>query len=273
MNGEHQRHVVRARGADGDGVAAASSGALQAFGDAPDARQQCLEQVAVLARCRRASACSRSTCIRFIGSTYGLRSRIERCRVGSESSSSRLSLIASTCSQARWYSARMASPMPRSAFRGQRFVVARDLQVGARQHGLDIVDEVPEEEPAGVGFAHACQPERLPRRRQGRCRRRTSRASCSAPATRRTPTAPAAAPSSPALALRCTEREPICMRSMTSMRRHRLEELVELRGLVDQAAVGVAALARQALRELQVRCASRPRPGRRAPRRWRGSGR
>ena len=41
---------------------------------------------------------SRSTCVRCIGSTYGLRRRIERCSVGSESSSRAQPLIASTCS-------------------------------------------------------------------------------------------------------------------------------------------------------------------------------
>src|SRR6516225_5630484 len=42
-----------------------------------------------------------------------------------------------------------------------RIVVVRDIEVGARQHGLEVIEEIAEEEPGGERFAHACQAELL----------------------------------------------------------------------------------------------------------------
>ena len=99
----------------------------------------------------------------------------------------------------------------------ERVVVLRDLQIGARQHRLDVVDEVAQEEPAGA----------MPRAAAaGRSCSTTARKPAPAPyqpgsmwrdCDQANTHGTGSRPAMPGLSARCTERAPICMRSITSI--------------------------------------------------------
>ena len=94
---------------------------------------------------------SRSTCSRLIGSTYGLRSSIERCSVGSRSSSALRLLDARAPARATSLnSSRSLTPKCRCRASRELFVGGRDVEIGARQRRLEIVDERGEEVPFRV---------------------------------------------------------------------------------------------------------------------------
>ena len=95
----------------------------------------------------RGSGASSSTWIAFIGSTYGLRSAIERCSTGWRSSSSRrlddLEHGLARCARARPRSA------PRAGRSGDELeVLARRSQARLRERHLEVLDERAEERPA-----------------------------------------------------------------------------------------------------------------------------
>ncbi len=119
----------------------------------------------------RAIACSRSTWVRWIGSTYGLRSRIERCSVGSESSSSPQPLTASTPS------ARELEFAPDGAGEAcvlrscQLIVEGGDVHVRPCQGHLDVVHQ-----------GSRRTPSRHTSRRRSTCRRSRSVAARPVPA-------------------------------------------------------------------------------------------
>ena len=118
-------------------------------------------------RRRRASARSSSTWIAFIGSTYGLRSRIERCTTGCRSSSSSASTIASTASTVRACSAgeRVPEALRLGAVRDEREVRRGDLEARLRERHLEVLDECPEERPLARRAGAARRAARLRARR------------------------------------------------------------------------------------------------------------
>ena len=127
------------------------------------------------------------------------------------------SLISSTASRAAAYSLRMSAKKRCSGVGRKHVVRLRDLQIRAREHRLDVIDESAQEEPVRVGGAQRRQSDALNRGAQARCPRRTSRAACAATGSRRTPTAPRATHQDLPGRRAYTGRAAICMRSMTSI--------------------------------------------------------
>jgi len=109
-----------------------SARALQPLRDAVHRCDERRRTLAVLAADSR-QRFSRSTCMRWMGSTYGLRRRIERCSVGSESSRPGAALhgqhVLDRRSNSRRIMARGArAPAARAGHR------TRDAHVGLREH-------------------------------------------------------------------------------------------------------------------------------------------
>src|SRR4029077_15962240 len=97
---QHLRQVARGRRTDGDGARRAAHPVLCSPWAMPATLASSASNRSRSVRPPARQRCSRSTCIRLMGSREGLRSWIERCRVGSESSSAPLPLTARICSHA-----------------------------------------------------------------------------------------------------------------------------------------------------------------------------
>ena len=164
----------------------------------PRSRRSSAGAAAAPPRRRRARRASSSTWIAFIGSTYGLRSRIDRWTTGwRSSSSSRLDDRRAPPSTVRSCSAESAAQKRSgSAPSGTSETYAsRDLEARLRERHLEVLDERPEERPLarrGGGARPAARPRA--RRRGAPRRSRTRPAAGSGSASRRTPTGSPAAP-------------------------------------------------------------------------------
>ena len=141
----------------------------------------------------RGSGCSRtrrssSTCTRLIGSTYGLRTSIERRRPGS----TRAAPVAGDVEHAR-----DRARQPRAQLRAERLQVVRhqlpvvlggDAAVGLGQHHLDQVDRRLEVRPLAVHLAQLIALAARDGARRARPRRRARRRASAASGSRRTAT-------------------------------------------------------------------------------------
>ena len=99
-------------------------------------------------RRRRGSGAAASTWIAFIGSTYGLRSRTERCSTGWRSSSSRrLDDLEHGGDDARVLG---GDRLPEARVVDELEVLDRDLDARLRERHLEVLDERAEERPVAV---------------------------------------------------------------------------------------------------------------------------